>query len=118
MWPLRVSSREPLGIRSVSEPAAERRVWVGADPGYPELAGFDRAEMHVPGAEPCGHLINQMGVGDGAALPSGSTRREQCLAGPDRHHVQPHPSRRHPDLSLPLQDQPRPWTPRPKAVVL
>jgi UPF0271 protein len=63
---------DPAGIRAVCERAAERGVRVGAHPGYRDLAGFGRREMHVPRAELRDDLIYQLGAVRAMARAAGT----------------------------------------------
>ncbi|MFD5299746.1 LamB/YcsF family protein [Streptomyces mutabilis] len=53
---------DPVTMRRVCEPAAERGVVVGAQVSYRDLAGFGRRSMDVPSDEPAAEVAYQIGA--------------------------------------------------------
>lgn len=71
---------DPLTMKVSVERIAERRLALGAHPGYPDLLGFGRRRLAATGAEVDAYVTYQVGalLGFASAL------------GLDLHHVKPH----------------------------
>jgi UPF0271 protein len=71
---------DPATIERTVRLAVASRAAVGAHPGYPDLAGFGRRDLAMPGAELEAAILYQLGAVAAFARD----------AGVELHHVKPH----------------------------
>lgn len=66
---------DPSTLRRVCSAAVERRVVIGAQVSFPDLAGFGRRHMHIDSAELSDIVLYQLGALDAFARVAGSRVR-------------------------------------------
>ncbi|PFM63747.1 lactam utilization protein LamB [Bacillus cereus] len=71
---------DPTVMRQTVEKALQHNVAIGAHPGFPDLIGFGRRNMHVSPSEVYDYVLYQIGALDGFVK----------AAGGNMHHVKPH----------------------------
>ncbi|MGE7874174.1 5-oxoprolinase subunit PxpA [Bacillus paramycoides] len=71
---------DPTVMRQTVEKALQHNVAIGAHPGFPDLIGFGRRNMHVSPSEVYDYVLYQIGALDGFVKATGG----------NMHHVKPH----------------------------
>ncbi|PFD36102.1 lactam utilization protein LamB [Bacillus cereus] len=71
---------DPTVMRQTVEKALQHNVAIGAHPGFPDLIGFGRRNMHVSPSEVYDYVLYQIGALNGFVK----------AAGGNMHHVKPH----------------------------